>query len=74
MLVLAFSILHFAFSTGKMFHYISIQDIVESLGDEKRSVLYYFHAFTGCAQTFYGCGEITTFNTWMNYNEVTMAS
>ena len=55
-----------AFSTGNY-------DIGESIGDEKSSVLYCFHAFIGCDQTstFYGRDKVTAFNTWMNYNEVT---
>ena len=64
-----------AFGVGKYFKYIAVHSIVRALGPQKSSTLHVFHAFTGCDQTsaFLGRGKTTAWETWMAYEEVTMA-
>ena len=55
-----------AFGTGKKFRYISIHEIVDSLGDERSRSLPFFHAFTGCdtVSSFNGRGKKTAWDVW----------
>ena len=64
-----------AFGTGKHFHYIYINSICQSLGQDKSQALPVFHAYTGSDTTsqFVGIGKSTAWNTWKDFPEVTQA-
>ena len=63
-----------AFGTAKSSRHIPVHEIARSLGPSKSIALPMFHAYTGCdmVYSFNTKRKKTEWNTWMNYEEVTL--
>ena len=61
------------FGTGKNKKYISIHEIVQSLGEDRCKSLPFFHAFTSCdeASFFASCKKTMVWNTWSPLPDMT---
>ena len=62
-----------AFGVGKHFRYLTIHDLVNSMGPQQAAALPMFHALTGCdtASAFVGRGKKTCWEIWKKCPQVT---
>ena len=62
-----------AFGTGNSFKYIPVQEIANSLGEDKSTALLFFHAFTGCNtdSSFSGIGKKKAWEAWKSLPNMT---